>query len=78
MLLLLSTQIDSDVAARYAGARWLLLTGETTGSSTESTYAFCREVMDYDLARFFQKNSSRFRKELEGVLGLLLGAKQRG
>jgi hypothetical protein len=75
VLLLLSTQIDSDVASRYTQARWLLLTGTTAGSPTESTYAFCRDVLRYDLAGFFERNSSRFRKELEGVLATLLGAK---
>ncbi len=75
VLLLLSTQIDSDVASRYTQARWLLLTGTTAGSPTESTYAFCRDVLRYDLAGFFERNSSRFRKELEGVLAKLLGAK---
>ena len=75
VLLLLSTQIDSDVASRYTQARWLLLTGTTSGSPTESTYGFCREVLQYDLAGFFGRNSARFRKELDGVLSTLLGAK---
>lgn len=75
VLLLLSTQIDGDVASRYIQARWLLLTGTTVGPPTVSTYAFCRDVLRFDLAGFFERNSSRFRKELERVLSTLLGAK---
>jgi len=75
VLLLLSTQIDNDVAIRYSQARWLLLTGTVADSSTESTYAFCRDVLEYDLAGFFERNSARFRKELEKVLTALLRTK---
>jgi len=74
VLLALSTQIDNDVATRYGQAKWLLLTGTTEGSVADSTYTFCREVLGYDLAGFFQRNSSRFQVELERVLNTLLGA----
>jgi hypothetical protein len=42
---------------------------------TESTYAFCREVLGYDLAGFFARISARFRIEVEAVLKALLGVK---
>ena len=71
-LVLLSTQINEAVSARYVAARWLLLTGTTGGSSTESTYTFCREVVGYDLAAFFQRNTDRFRTLLEGIVASLL------
>jgi hypothetical protein len=74
VLLLFSTQIDSDVAIRYTQARWLLLTGVTTGPAIESTYTFCRDVLGYDLAAFFERMSGRFKAELEGILSSLLGA----
>jgi hypothetical protein len=74
VLLLFSTQIDSDVATRYAQARWLLLTGTTAGTATESTYAFCRDVLGYDLAGFFERTAARFRAAVETVLKALLGA----
>ena len=73
-LLLLSAQIDDDVAARYTQARWLLLTGTTGGSQVESTYTFCRDVLDYDLAGFFRRHSRRIKVELEKVLKTLLRA----
>ena len=74
VLLLLSTQIDSDVAIRYGQAQWLLLTGTIEGPATESTYAFCRDVLQYDLAAFFQRYSASFRTEVERVLVALLEA----
>lgn len=74
-LLLLSTQIDQDVATRYIQAQWLLLNGTTFGENTNSTYVFCRDVLGYDLAGFFENYSTRIRTELEKVLNVLLEAK---
>ena len=71
-VVLLSTQIDGGVAARYTEARWLLLTGTRDGAPTESTYGFCRQVLGYDLAAFFERNSARFKAELDNVLAALL------
>lgn len=71
-VVLLSNQIDGDLVTRYTQARWLMLTGTTGGASTDSTYAFCREILGYDLAGFFQRNSARFKIELEAVLTALL------
>ena len=59
---------------RDTQARWLLLTGTTRGSQIESTYTFCRDVLDYDLAGFFQRHSRRIKVELEKVLKTLLRA----
>jgi hypothetical protein len=59
---------------RYRQARWFLLTGTIIGSETESSYTFCREVLGYDLAGFFQRNSQRIKEKLEQVLEALLTA----
>ncbi len=72
VLLLLSTQMDIDVAVRYRNARWLILYGTIVGYTTDSTYEFCRQVLNYDLADFFQRHSSRFKQEVESVLQALL------
>lgn len=72
VVVLLSTQIDGGIATRYTEARWLLLTGTKGGRATDSTYAFCRDVLGYDLAGFFERNSHRFKAELEKVLLALL------
>jgi hypothetical protein len=74
VLILFSTQIDADVAQRYTQAQWLLLKGTTHGSSIDSTYVFCRDVIGYDLAAFFQRNSVRIRHEIETILTDLLSA----
>ncbi len=72
VLFILSTQIDSDILTRYTTAQWLPLVGSTGGSSTESTYVFCKDVVGYDLAAFFERNSIRIKTELEHVLKTLL------
>jgi hypothetical protein len=72
VLMLLSTQIDDDIADRYQNARWLILRGMPTGTATSSTYEFCQQVLDYDLAGFFERNSPRFRQEIEAILKTLL------
>lgn len=74
VLLLLSTQIDTALAVRYTQAQWLLLRGMKTVSTLESTYAFCRDVLGYDLAGFFERNSGRIKSELEVILSALLRA----
>ncbi len=71
-ILLFSTQIDGDVAHRYQENLWLLLTGTVNSSPTTSTYAFCREIVGYDLAGFFQRYSPRIKGEVESVLKALL------
>jgi hypothetical protein len=71
-VMLFSLQIDSDVAERYVRAQWLMLTGSLEGSSLDSTYVFSREVLNYDLAGFFQRNAQTIRKDVENVLKELL------
>jgi hypothetical protein len=71
-LVLLSTQINEAVAARYVAARWLLLSGTVEGSPLDSTYTFCREVLGYDLAAFFERSSERFKTLIEEIVASLL------
>ena len=72
VLLLLSTQIDDDLAGRYQNARWLILRGTLSGAPTTSTYSFCREVLHYDLAKFFEHHATQIQKEVETILKALL------
>jgi hypothetical protein len=70
---ILSLQIDEDIAQRYRSERWVLLTGLTgDATSQESFYTFCKEIVGYDLAGFFQRNSPVLKKEVEAVLTALL------
>ncbi len=71
-LALLSTQINETVAARYEARGWLLLTGTESGDATESIWTFMREVVGYDLAAFFQRNTDRFHELVESVAASLL------
>ena len=72
VMLLLSVQIPGNLAERYRRARWLILRGTVSGSSVDSTYVFCRDVLGYDLAGFFRRNSSAIKKETLAVLEGLL------
>jgi len=71
-VVVLSTQIDSDLLIRYRNERWLILVGTTTGDSLSSTYAFMKDVIGYDLAGFFSRNAPVLRKEIRKVLEALL------
>jgi len=71
-VVVLSTQIDGTLVTRYTQARWLMMTGTNGGTPTDSTYAFCRDILGYDLAGFFERNSARFKAELEKALIALL------
>lgn len=72
VLLLFSTQIDDDLLERYTAERWLPLIGTIDGPDTESTYTFCRDVVGYDMAGFFTRNSARIQAEITNVLTALL------
>jgi len=70
---ILSLQIDDEIAQRYRNERWVILTGLVGKTSRyDSFYGFCKEVVGYDLAVFFEQNSTILQKELEAVLTALL------
>jgi hypothetical protein len=74
-VVVLSTQIDTDIVTRYRHERWAILTGSIDDHSTiRSTYAFVRDVVGFDLASFFSRNSTTLRSEVEKVLQALLSA----
>ncbi|MDT7953059.1 MAG: hypothetical protein RQ966_16270 [Acetobacteraceae bacterium] len=69
----LSNQIDEDVLLRYRARRWAVVTGvDGLGDPVLSTYDFMRDVVGYDLAAFFKRNSATLRKEVDEVLEALL------
>lgn len=72
VVLLLSAQMDNDIIERYERERWLLLQGFTSGHSISSTYTFLSEVIGYDLAAFFQRNSDTLKATIGEVLETLL------
>jgi len=72
-VVVLSTQIDEDIAYRYTTEKWLVLKGTpAAGSPLESTYAFFETVIGYDLQAFFERNTRTLRTEIDAVLKKLL------
>lgn len=70
---ILSAQIDGDILLRYRAERWSIVTGIVgANDSLVSTYDFMRDVVGYDLAAFFERNSHTLWTEIEAVLKALL------
>lgn len=70
---ILSAQIDSDILVRYRMEKWAVITGLAgINDPLVSTYDFMREVVGYDLAGFFERNSISLRTEIDAVLQSLL------
>ncbi|NDJ62708.1 MAG: hypothetical protein GYB67_16415 [Chloroflexi bacterium] len=74
ILVVLSNQIDGDIAERYERGKWLVLRGSLEGSDLFSTYAFSREIIGYDLAGFFQRNNEQLKNFTKDILESLLRA----
>ena len=72
VMVLLSVQIPDNLAERYQRAHWLILRGTVGGTATDSTYVFCRDVLGYDLAGFFRRNSTAIKSETLAVFEGLL------
>lgn len=72
---ILSAQIDGDILLRYRAERWSIVTGVIgLDDPLQSTYDFMNQVLGYDLAGFFQRNSAELRTEIDIVLRGLLSA----
>ena len=70
---ILSGQIDSDVLLRYRVEKWSVVTGIVGATNPLiSTYDFMRDVVGYDLAAFFERNSPTLRTEIDAILRGLL------
>jgi hypothetical protein len=70
---ILSAQIDSDILLRYRAAKWAIVIGiEGANDPVTSTYDFMRDVVGYDLAAFFMRNSATFQAEIAAALKTLL------
>ena len=67
-----SSQIDADVVLRYRNNRCGILVGVEAGDSQTSLYAFCDQVLGYDLADFFKRHAAIIGKEVHSVLEALL------
>lgn len=63
-----SSQIDNDVVLRYRNNKSAIITGALTDSSMVSLYAFCKDVLCFDLAAFFERNSDVIKREIGIIL----------
>lgn len=70
---ILSGQIDNDILFRYRTEKWSVVTGIVGAANPMvSTYDFMKDVVGYDLAAFFERNSSALQGEIDAVLKALL------
>lgn len=69
---LMSNQISAPVVRRYRADGMLVLLGVDDPSPLVSTYAFFEQVVGFDLAGFFQRNSDDIRTEMTEIVARLL------
>lgn len=69
-----STQIDESIANRYINSRAGILVGSQDDNPYTSLFAFTNSILGYDLAGFFERNSSHLRAEMQNILNELLRA----
>jgi len=70
---ILLNQIDGDILVRYRMEKWAVLTGVVgRNDQLPLTYDFMRDVIGYDLAWFFERNTETLRAEVDQVLRALL------
>jgi hypothetical protein len=70
---ILSAQIDGDILLRYRAEKWSIVTGIVGANDPLiSTYDFLRDIVGYDLAAFFERNSQALHTEIDAVLKALL------
>ena len=75
---ILSNQIDGEILLRYRAEKWVVIVGIVgRDDPLVSTYDFMRDVVGYDLAAFFERNSATLRTEVDGILRKLLAPDDR-
>ena len=75
VIAIVSTQASDVVCRKYRERRLLVLRGHLEGDASTSTFAFYRDVIGYDLADFFKRNSNVIRREFESMIKTLLDPK---
>lgn len=74
VIVVVSRQVSETVIRRYRTASMLVLLGSLEANDVESTFAFCHNVVGYDLRGFFERNTARLRSEFSAILQGLLTA----
>jgi hypothetical protein len=70
VIVIVSTQVNNNVFQRYRDQRLHMMLGVLNGDN--STFGFFSDVIGYNLADFFQRNSSAIRKRFEEIIKQLL------
>jgi hypothetical protein len=70
VIVIVSTQVNSNVFQRYRDQRLHMMLGVLKGEN--STFKFFSEVVGYDLADFFHRNSTAIRIRFEAIINQLL------
>ncbi len=71
-LMIISSQIDDNLVARYESSKWILLKGILNPDALVSTYAFLDKIIGFDFVGFMERNQSIFQDELHNILSCLL------
>ncbi len=72
VLAVISTQASGAVLRRYRNSKMLVMTGLLSDDDTTSTFAFFKNVVGYELDKFFERNTSAMRERCNRVLQALL------
>lgn len=77
ILAVMSTQLNQVLRVRYEGAKMGVLAGlPNSDDPFLSTFAFCKEVVGYDLEEFFVRNAPVLREQVITILKKLLRPSQ--
>lgn len=74
VLIVLSSQVSETVINRYRDSGMLVLTGVRSMDPTISTFAFCKQIVGYNLEDFFRRNSEGIKKVMHSLIQKLLSA----
>ena len=72
VLAVVSAQASGSVLRRYRNSKMLVLTGTLSKDDTASTFAFFRNVVGFELDKFFERNAAAMRVRCDRVLQALL------
>lgn len=77
VMLVMSNEINEAVLSRYQNANLIVLRGDTRDKSPmTSTYAFFEDIIGYDLAGFFKRNTHYLRTQVQLILEELLSPEE--
>ena len=70
--MILSRQVSETVIARYKNNNMAVMTGVLANDPQASTFAFFKQIIGYDLAAFFERNTVALKSEVLHIVRALL------